>query len=103
MPVDDNHLSIHAPLFNPGADILHAYPEWVIKRVIESENSIGWRIVQDDYGEHRTDQNGRAYVYMPLPICRVPVGYGRTSEEARALADQICELLNANPAASPPG
>lgn len=65
-------------------------------KVVESKMSSSFLVVQDCYGEERTALNGVKYSYEPLPLCRVPDGYGRTREEARVLAERIARLLEAD-------
>jgi hypothetical protein len=68
-------------------------------KVIKNDMSTGYSIVVDAYGENRATQQGLVHtyvVYAPLPIARIPSGYGRTDQEAKELADKICQLLNAN-------
>lgn len=62
-------------------------------KVVESKMSSSLLVVQDCYGEERIAPNGVKYSYEPLPLCRVPNGYGRTKDEARMLAERIATLL----------
>ncbi len=61
-------------------------------KVIESSLRTTYSVVRAEYGEKRSGQYGE-YSYEPIPLCRVPVGYGRTSEEALSLAEKIARLL----------
>ncbi len=63
-------------------------------KVVAGQYRGGFEVVPNNHGEKRTDSNGRDYTYLPIPICRVPVGVGRTAEQAEELAERICTLLN---------
>jgi hypothetical protein len=59
-------------------------------KVIPEPNAV--LVVADDYGE-TMEVEGVVYKYEPLPICRVPIGWGRTEAEAKELAVRIAEAL----------
>lgn len=59
-------------------------------KVVQGQQSNSFEVVLDSHG---TTLPGGA-TYAPLPLCRVPIGYGRDERAAEALANQICALLN---------
>lgn len=63
-------------------------------KVIQSQMSSSWMVVREEYGEIREAPNGVKFSYEPLPLCRVPQGYGRINEEAKGLAETIARLLD---------
>jgi len=63
-------------------------------KVIKSTTSIAYDVVPENHGTKFT-RDGREWTFEPLPIVKVPIGYGRSDEQARALADEICTVLSA--------
>jgi hypothetical protein len=62
-------------------------------KVILSDTSTSWLVVDDSYGS-KGIKDGMEYTFRPLPLAKIPIGFGRMSEQAKELAELICDLLN---------
>lgn len=60
--------------------------------VIKSDNGNSYAVVPDNTGKQiGTPQN--PCIFYPVPIARIPIGFGRTEEQAKELAHHICDLI----------
>lgn len=62
-------------------------------RVIPASMSNSYEIVVDNSGKKYKDSRGE-WSFEPLPVCRIPVGYGRTDDQAVALSDFIISAID---------
>lgn len=62
-------------------------------KVVQSSMYGTWMVVQSCYGEERTFPDGQKYTYEPIPLARIPDGFGRSPSEAEILALHIAALL----------
>lgn len=61
-------------------------------KVILSDTSASWLVVDESYGS-KWIKSGVEFTFMPLPLAKIPIGYGRTSDQAKALAELVCDQL----------
>ena len=66
-------------------------------KIVRTVGLNAWAVVADDYGAIRCGEDGRQRLWLPLAYCRVPIGENRTIEQARQLAERICQLLTDSP------
>lgn len=60
--------------------------------VVKSAMSNSYEVVVDNYGK-RFGTGDDAFTFYPLPIARVPVGFGRTDDQAKTLAHWIADAI----------
>lgn len=63
-------------------------------RITQDQMSNQMLIVSQEYGEIRRSPEGNEYVYLPLPIARIPIGYGRDAAQAEIAAVLIVQALH---------
>lgn len=63
-------------------------------KCMRSPMSESFQIVHKDFGR-KFEKDGKVWSWEPVPVVRVPIGYGRTAEQAEKLAMWLVQCMNA--------